>query len=972
MRQSQTRFLLALALLLAGFNLEAAAAPQMGSPGLDPDALQQFSRSASPDVKLRARRGSRVAGLVRAGRDRDLLPGSRATTARAKADEFLRRHGKLFGLARPDKELQVVGESSDPLGMQHVHYRQTVNGVEVFGSGLRAHFDKNLALTSVSGTVVPIEGPLATVPLVSGVDAETIATAKGLAGALSRRLVVYDTGLLRGVAGLTRLAWEIEIANTSRTTHEWVLVDALDGAVLDRISGIMEARRRTISETNLANIIWDESLGNPEPIPGGWAGGTLGQTTSWNEERAGARESYNLFGSLTNGAYLSYDGAEATMRSVNNAAGISCPNASWNGRSTNYCSGVTGDDTVAHEWTHAYTQFTHGLIYAYQSGALNESYSDIFGEMVDLLNGRGSDTPNDLRAADGSACSTFGAGTPATDASYRWLASEDSSAFFGAIRDLWRPGCYGHPDKVNSAQYRCGTSDSGGVHKNSGVPNHAFALLVDGGTFNGQTITGMGLEKAAHIYWRAATVYQISTSNFEDHADALEASCGDLIGASLYTPVTSEAATWGSLLSASITTEDCAEVSDAIAAVELRFDPATICNHPVLSPFAPPLCSDSTVIEAQDWESGPGAWTMGTRAVAQPSNFDTPDWAVVTNLPDGRAGSAAFVADADLGNCASDIEAGVLYLQSPSLVIPPGSSRLRLAFDHWLATEAEYDGGNVKMSVNGGPFELIPASSFVFNAYNGILLPAPGSDDPLAGEPAFTGADAGTGDGSWGQSQINLGSLAESGDTVQLRFEFGLDGCSGVVGWYLDDIKLYACRSLCGPAPETGCRSSGPMGASLALSDGSTGAAMWKLTRGDATTLSDFLDPRAAGTDLNICLYDSSASVQPIGTMSLASGGSCAGVDCWENLGDRSYRYQDKTGTEGDGVTLLSLQKGEQGRAKIFVKAKGAALELPALPLTPPVTAQLTIDDGQTRNCWESSFSTPLVNNAGRFRATAR
>ena len=68
------------------------------------------------------------------------------------------------------------------------------------------------------------------------------------------------------------------------------------------------------------------------------------------------------------------------------------------------------------------------------------------------------------------------------------------------------------------------------MHTNSGVPNHGYALLVDGGTYNGQTVSGIGLDKAAHIYWRAQSVYQTPTTNFADHADALEASCTDLIG----------------------------------------------------------------------------------------------------------------------------------------------------------------------------------------------------------------------------------------------------------------------------------------------------------------------------------------------------------------------------------------------------------------------------------------------------------
>ena len=56
-------------------------------------------------------------------------------------------------------------------------------------------------------------------------------------------------------------------------------------------------------------------------------------------------------------------------------------------------------------------------------------------------------------------------------------------------------------------------------------PNHALRLLVDGGTFNGGTVPGIGLDKAAHIYWRAQSAYLTPTSDFADHADALDAAC---------------------------------------------------------------------------------------------------------------------------------------------------------------------------------------------------------------------------------------------------------------------------------------------------------------------------------------------------------------------------------------------------------------------------------------------------------------
>ena len=56
------------------------------------------------------------------------------------------------------------------------------------------------------------------------------------------------------------------------------------------------------------------------------------------------------------------------------------------------------------------------------------------------------------------------------------------------LRGRSRPGGAGDPGKVSDSQYVCGADDNMGVHTNSGVPNHAFALIVDGGTYNGRTV----------------------------------------------------------------------------------------------------------------------------------------------------------------------------------------------------------------------------------------------------------------------------------------------------------------------------------------------------------------------------------------------------------------------------------------------------------------------------------------------------
>ncbi len=697
----------------------------------------------------------------------------------------------------------VTRQGIDAHGRGQVRYRQLYKGIPVFGAEFTSHFDRAGELRVISASTISIE-TLNTTPSWRSDDAQAtarnhVARNGALRGtrndleSINTQLLVFRAGLLKGVPGENHLAYRIEVVNDTRTVREFVFVDAHSGKVLDQITGIFEALDRKVSETSLDNIVWEDSAGDPDPISAGWAGGTVQQVTDWQNEIDGAKETYNLMASITAGTWLSYDGADQTMRTVNNDPGIACPNANWNGVSANYCSNVTADDIVAHEWGHAYTEYTADLIYQWQTGALNESYSDVWGEVVDFLNGRGTDSPGGLRTDD--SCSVYGGG-PNVDDTYRWLTGEDASAFGGAIRDMWTPTCYGDPGKVTDTQYWCSTGDNGGVHINSGVPNHSFALMVDGGNYNGQTITGLGLTKAAHIFWDALQLLT-PVSNFVDQADALEASCSGLIDidSPIDLPALSTSVTNAGASGETITTEDCDEVASIIAAVELRTNPDQCGFQPMLVNDPPPRCmgvGDLLSINLQDWESGIGEWTAATHDVANPPTFNTPDWAVVSSLPDERAGSAAFVENVRSGDCLVNDESGALNLDSPAITIPAGTLTPRLSIDHWVATELIYDGGNLKISVNGGPFELVPSAAFDISPYNNTLAAA-GNTNPLAGQDAFTGADGGSVRGSWGQSWINLTGIAGANDTVVLRFDFGVDGCAGVLGWFVDEVELYSC-----------------------------------------------------------------------------------------------------------------------------------------------------------------------------------
>src|SRR3990172_8641247 len=103
------------------------------------------------------------------------------------------------------------------------------------------------------------------------------------------------------------------------------------------------------------------------------------------------------------------------------------------------------DDGVGHELTHGVTQFESNLFYYYQSGAINEAFSDLWGEFIDLENGTGND-----------------------DASVRWLMGEDVTGW-GAIRDMENPPAFGDPDRILSANYYEGSGDNGGGPLNSGA-----------------------------------------------------------------------------------------------------------------------------------------------------------------------------------------------------------------------------------------------------------------------------------------------------------------------------------------------------------------------------------------------------------------------------------------------------------------------------------------------------------------------
>lgn len=171
-------------------------------------------------------------------------------------------------------------------------------------------------------------------------------------------------------------------------------------------------------------------------------------------------------------------------------------NAQWDGSRMRFGDG-TGNtiplvsiDIVSHELTHGVTQYTANLIYQDEYGALNESFSDVFGTAVEFY--------------------TLGA-------SANWFMGEGGAR----LRSMSNPKQYGQPDTYLGQNWYIGTADGGGVHTNSGVQNHWYYLLSEGGNGvndNGYSynVTGIGLDNASKIAYRSLANYLIPTSQYFD------------------------------------------------------------------------------------------------------------------------------------------------------------------------------------------------------------------------------------------------------------------------------------------------------------------------------------------------------------------------------------------------------------------------------------------------------------------------
>jgi MYXO-CTERM domain-containing protein len=402
-------------------------------------------------------------------------------TTSAVAVRFMQRYAELFGIDTTGRDLRLVASRTDALGIRHHTMQQIYQGVEVYAAIYSIHVGpRGEALLAMSSNLVPDVRAASVTPTVSQDSARALARSLLARGeAVAARLVVYP-----GPRRVSRavLAWVVEVVGDSlhRTAarvdtipaRRDFVIDAANGRILDVLDRLYTARNRRTHDAQHGFVLPGTLRRSETTGPVGDADVDSAHTFVGN--------TYDYYSGTH--ARDSYDGAGAALTtSVRYSTNFQ--NAFWNGTQMVFGDGFAVRDVTAHELTHAVTERTANLEYRWQSGALNESFSDIFGAMVDRDD---------------------------------WLMGEDLPV--GAIRDMANPGAHNQPGHTNDWVATC--SDNEGVHINSGIPSKAFVNVAG----------SIGKGDAERIFYRVLTVYLQPQSTMEDARAAALQAAEDLFG----------------------------------------------------------------------------------------------------------------------------------------------------------------------------------------------------------------------------------------------------------------------------------------------------------------------------------------------------------------------------------------------------------------------------------------------------------
>ncbi len=477
-----------------------------------------------------------------------------ASSSTSEAINYLKKNKAKTGINNPDKNLKAKSVQKDKLGMTHVRFNQTVNGVNVEGAEVVVHFNKDNEVVSVNGRVNQTIADDAVDTAASLSSESALKTALSSVNAPNELTYEPTTELVvLPFEGENYTAYKVNVNFMGNEPGNWfVFVDAKNGQVIDKYNGLMHAdemktqkgagkgvhgehRELHITQVKEPNAGTKFALADysHENLGGIITYDAKNDTTSSNDtvyvgnsaafigdyDRALVDAHYNS--EKVYEYYLNEHGRNSLdgegMAIISRVHyGNNYNNASWNGRWMTYGDGdgvfmtslSAGLDVAAHEMTHGVITHSANLVYRNQSGALNESFADVFGALVDDSDWEmGEDIMAPAAKADGVSV-------------LRSLSNPNSVVVSNEQRRAYSTNGGVYPDHMDEFYHMPTSVDGGGVHVNSSITNHAAYLI-------GQEI---GREKLGQIYYRALTVYLTANSDFSDARQAIVQSAIDLYG----------------------------------------------------------------------------------------------------------------------------------------------------------------------------------------------------------------------------------------------------------------------------------------------------------------------------------------------------------------------------------------------------------------------------------------------------------
>jgi Zn-dependent metalloprotease len=428
----------------------------------------------------------------------------------------------------PADQLVVKRVDHDSLGMTHVVYAQRANGLAVVSGDVIVHIAAGGTVSSVTNGARDASA-MPTVPQISPSYAADLARAKTpTAVDVTAPDLVY---VIANGNGDIYLAWRTDV--TGPMLHDTVFVDAMTGQVVARHPHIQPAKNRTIfsnaDDSNLGTATQVATEGTePTDEVAKFAYDNTGTTYDCYTEMF-QRDSYDDAGA----GLISYVHITEGGQPLDNAFWDGMEMVYGDGDGTEFTELARALDVTAHELTHAVTENTAGLVYADESGALNEASSDILGASCEAhRDGMVSD--NTWLIGE----EIFTPGTPGDALRYMSNPTMDAS--------LYPPGIMSsdyYPERLMTGQ------DNGGVHFNSGIANLFYYLLTEGGPHprakTPYTVIGIGIDKAEQIWYRSLTHYFTANTTFAQARTATEQAAMELFPGVTKTAVSMAWATVG-------------------------------------------------------------------------------------------------------------------------------------------------------------------------------------------------------------------------------------------------------------------------------------------------------------------------------------------------------------------------------------------------------------------------------------------